>query len=239
MEPSTILGANGQPVTIEQPPAPSAGATADPPIVPAPIAPALPAVPPVANDDTALYSKNDLSRIVQERLTRDRVDRKGKKTEATQPELVASEESAILRAELDEMKTLRTFDQAVTAIPLDAVKRNALQTLFLAAKPESPTEWATEQAQSFGWIKQETPTPPTTTPPTTPPTAPQPNPPGTVPVTHGAAPAADPTSFTDADDPLQWKGDVLARIRSEKGQKYITKRFQEAMAGRHIVLKKG
>lgn len=228
MDPSQIVGPNGHPISTEPAPAPSAGAAPQPTNAPAYTAPAPPAAPAVNDGNQAMYSPEDVSRIVQERLARDRAERKSKAA-PPQPAAKPADEVAALRAELQQLTTLRTFDQAVSAIPLDSAKRNALQTLFTAENPENPTEWATAKATELGWLQTQTQTQSTQS------TQPQPLPRGTVPVTHGAAPAADPTAFTDADDPLQWRGELLARIRREKGSEYVKRRFMERMANTRVV----
>ena len=173
-----------------------------------------------------LFTQADLDRVVADRLRRAK-----KATPAPEkPKATFKEQTTDIHAELEEMKTLRRFDRAVGSMPLDDARRDALETLFKVERPENPSEWAKQKAELFGWNKQPTPTP-TPTSPTQPKTLPV----GAKPVTDQTAPAPDRSGYTEADDPLSWSPETIARIVAEKGavagRKYLRQKFEEAMGG--------
>lgn len=137
-------------------------------------------------------------------------------------------DSATLLAELQEMRTLRAFDQAVQGMPLNEHQRGALETLFKQQQPDAPSQWAASMAEQLGWQNG---------------TNAQPQPqvqraPGTPVQPDRPAPAAA-NQWQHVLNPNEWSADDIARIYAEKGvvegRKFITERAEQWLKNARVV----
>lgn len=192
-----------------------------PPVAAPPVTPDPPAAaPPVEKTYTEAEHQAGISSAVQKRLARVKSQSEPPREEAPKPapeppkpptKEDLSLEVASLRGELQ-------FAQAVTGLDLSDDRRDLLETLFKAEKPQHLREWAKEKMDVMGWAKSDTPPAQREPKADAAPKTEDPKPPAGPPASANGAPSPQPT-FEQTGNPELLTKDSVARIYSEKGRR--------------------
>jgi hypothetical protein len=214
---------------------------ATPPEAAPPVAPEQPAAtPPAAKTYTEAEHQAGITSAVQKRLARVKQPEPPRE-EAPKPAPDPSPKpstKADLGLEVDSLRSELQFERAVRGLDIDDDRRDVLETLFRAEKPEHLREWAKEKMKVMGWAKSDTSPAQSVSKTETAPT-PDLKPPAGPLASDNGAPSPQPT-FEQTGNPELLTKDSIARIYSEKGVRtgviYIKDMAERWYKGRRVLV---
>jgi hypothetical protein len=174
-------------------------------------------IPPAAKTYTEAQHQAGINSAVQKRLARERQPEPPRE-EAPKPAPDPSPKpstKADLSLEVESLRGDLQFERAVRGLDIDDDRRDVLETLFKAEKPQHLREWAKEKMKVMGWAKSDTSPAQSVSKTEAAPTS-DPTPPAGPPASDNGAPSPQPT-FEQTGNPELLTKDSIARIYSEKG----------------------